>query len=27
MLFGYIDGILHGQIFKTQKHEQLVDTV
>lgn len=27
MLFGYIDGIVHGETFKNQYHEQLVDTV
>lgn len=27
MLFGYIDGVLHSQIFKNKHHEQLVDTV
>lgn len=27
MLFGYIDGILHSQIFKKQKDEQLIDIV
>jgi hypothetical protein len=26
MLFGYIDGILHSQIFKKQEHEQLINT-
>lgn len=27
MLFGYIDGVLHGQIFKDQYHEKLVNTI